>query len=246
MAALCDPAAYSFFVCGDFNQRLTRWGSRTAADLRWVLNDIEIRHIRVDYRHSRQLNELARQIAVLSDPSIEEAQLPPATDNEGVKPVIGLKLQSNEALALWLRNRTFEVERLTGRVPSIAVLVNGESEVAPLAEALDRLLAEQNLRAVACPEGRVFGAETDVRVFDIQHIKGLEFEAVFLIGLDRLAASEPDLFEKYLYVGATRAATYLGITLEGTVLPPKLCHLESQFDTEFAVAVPETGGMGKA
>ena len=28
----------------------------------------------------------------------------------------------------------------------------------------------------------------DVRVFDIQHIKGLEFEAVFFVGVDRLAA----------------------------------------------------------
>ena len=63
----------------------------------------------------------------------------------------------------------------------------------------------------------------DVRVFDIQHIKGLKFEAVFFVGVDRLAASQPELFDKYLYVGTTRAATYLGMTCDGplsTILEP--------------------------
>jgi len=50
--------------------------------------------------------------------------------------------------------------------------------------------------------------DNQVRVFDVQHIKGLEFEAVFFVGLDRLAKREPDIFAKYLYVGATRAALF--------------------------------------
>jgi hypothetical protein len=36
--------------------------------------------------------------------------------------------------------------------------------------------------------------------------------------LVRNAAGHPDLFSKYLYVGATRAATYLGVTFKGQVL----------------------------
>ena len=50
-------------------------------------------------------------------------------------------------------------------------------------------------------------------------IKGLEFEAVFFIAIDRLAALQPELFDKYLYVGTTRAATYLGVTCEDALLP---------------------------
>ena len=64
---------------------------------------------------------------------------------------------------------------------------------------------------MACEEGKSLGDGTDVRVFDIQHIKGLEFEAVFFVDLDALEADFPELFERYLYVGATRAATYLGL-----------------------------------
>jgi DNA helicase IV len=72
------------------------------------------------------------------------------------------------------------------------------------------------------------GQNNEVRVFDIQHIKGLEFEAVFFLNVDKLAKNLPDLFEKFLYVGITRAATYLGITCE-TVLPEKIEHVRSLF-----------------
>jgi DNA helicase IV len=61
----------------------------------------------------------------------------------------------------------------------------------------------------------VIGDRQEVRVFDIRHIKGLEFEAVFFVGIDEMERSLPDLFAKYLYVGATRAATYFGMTCGG-------------------------------
>ena len=41
MAALAHPQLRSFFACGDFNQRLTTWGSRSLDEMRWVLPDIE-------------------------------------------------------------------------------------------------------------------------------------------------------------------------------------------------------------
>ncbi len=72
------------------------------------------------------------------------------------------------------------------------------------------------------------GQDNDVRVFDVEHIKGLEFEAVFFIGIDRLASLHPQLFDKYLYVGTTRAATYLGVTCDD-VLPAAISTLRSMF-----------------
>ena len=72
------------------------------------------------------------------------------------------------------------------------------------------------------------GRDSAVRVFNVEHIKGLEFEAVFFVAIDRLATSYPDLFDKYLYVGATRAATYLGMTCEGE-LPAGMAELEERF-----------------
>lgn len=132
----------------------------------------------------------------------------------------------------WLAHRIMEIENLVQELPSIAVLVNDEDDVHPIAETLGEALTDQNIQVIPCPGGRVQGKDSAVRVFNVQHIKGLEFEAVFFVGLDRLAASHPDLFDKYLYVGATRAATYLGITCEGE-LPASIEELEEQFASDW-------------
>jgi DNA helicase IV len=228
-AALCDPSAESFVACGDFNQRITEWGSRTNDDLNWVFPDFDIRSINITYRHSRQLNELARTIVLLSTPNAPEAQLPQRVDNEGVEPVLAINLSDHRPVAEWLANRIGEIERFTHVLPSIAVLVDDEGEVIPLAGALNEALASKNIRAVPCPRGNLAGQENDVRVFDVRHIKGLEFEAVFFVGVDRLAMRQPELFDKYLYVGATRAAMYLGLVTGTSSLPSRIQSLQSRF-----------------
>jgi hypothetical protein len=83
-------------------------------------------------------------------------------------------------------------------------------------------LADQAIRAVACPKGQAIGPENDVRIFEVQHIKGLEFEAIFFADIDILANREPEMFERYIYVSATRAATFLGLTCAGDKLPEAL------------------------
>lgn len=227
MAALSNPRTKSFFACGDFNQRLTLWGSRSRDQLRWVSTNIEIEPITIAYRQSRRLNELARTLAS-SDEEAELATLPEHMENEGVAPALGTGL-SGAALVVWVAARIFEIEDFTGKLPSIAVLVNGEDQLDSLAQALDEALAERNIKAVACPGGQVIGRDSDVRIFDVEHIKGLEFEAVFFIDVDKLEADEPELFEKYLYVGATRAATYLGMTCFDDAVPRSLSKIQEMF-----------------
>lgn len=137
---------------------------------------------------------------------------------------------SGDLLARWLAERITEVEAAIGRLPSIAVFVDGEAQIDPLVEALQSLLARHNVRVVGCRDGRVVGDELEVRVFDVRHIKGLEFEAVFFVGIDRLAERLPALFDRYFYVGLSRAATYLGVTCEGH-LPAGLERVRQHFDT---------------
>jgi DNA helicase IV len=229
MAALCDPLTQSFVACGDFNQRITEWGSRSTAELKWAFPNLDIRSVNITYRHSRQLNDLARSIALLSSPDTPEAQLPQRVDNEGVEPVLAASLSDRSAVAGWLANRIGEIERFTQVLPSIAVLVTDEENVVPLADALNEALVAKNIRAVPCPRGNLAGQDNDVRVFDVQHIKGLEFEAVFFVGADRLAEREPELFDKYLYVGATRAAMYLGLVTGASSLPSRIQSLQGRF-----------------
>lgn len=50
---------------------------------------------------------------------------------------------------------------------------------------------------------------------------------MFFIGVGTLATSRPELLDKYLYVGATRAATYLGLTCTGAKLSQKIETLQA-------------------
>lgn len=228
MAALANPKIRSFFACGDFNQRLTTWGSRSIDDVRWVFPEIDVKEISVSYRQSRRLNDLARAIIVAAGGADSGVTLPAHVDNEGVPPALLENAQEQTDVVNWLAKRICEIEQFLKQMPSIAIFVESEAEVQPLADALSEVLAAENAQVVACPKGQVMGQDNDVRVFDVQHIKGLEFEAVFFVGVDRLATIHPKLFDKYLYVGTTRAATYLGWTCDG-VMPDKIQSLRSMF-----------------
>ena len=217
MAALAHPSLRSFFACGDFNQRLTTWGARTAGELKWVFADFDIREINISYRQSKQLNELARSMIYAVGGVEQDVTLPEHVDSEGVKPALLEHAAETSVVIRWLADRVLEIERFVGQLPSTAIFVNSEDDVPRLAGELNDALAEHNVQVIACHEGQSVGHESNVRVFDVQHIKGLEFEAVFFVGIDKLAAQQPELFDKYLYVGTTRAATYLGVTCEKTL-----------------------------
>ncbi|MGN8171196.1 ATP-binding domain-containing protein [Agrobacterium sp. 22117] len=232
MSMLARPVSRSFFACGDFNQRVTAWGTRSLEQMKWVLPDIDNRYVSIAYRQSKKLHALARQLVALGGDSAAEVALSDFADNEGVSPVLGTGMSDLAETARWLANRIIEIEETVRELPSIAVLVNSEADVRPIADALGEVLLDNNIRVIPCPDGQVRGREGAVRVFNVEHIKGLEFEAVFFVGVDTLAANLPDLFDKYLYVGATRAASYLGLTC-AQFLPDRVKHLEPLFEQKW-------------
>lgn len=235
MAALAHPRLRSFFACGDFNQRLTTWGARSVDDLKWVFADFDVKEITVSYRQSKQLNDLARAMIRAVGGTEQDVNLPAHMDSVGVDPALLEHAADADTIVWWLADRIREIEHFVGQLPSTAIFVNTEDDVAPLADALNAALAEQNIQVIACREGQAVGQESNVRVFDIQHIKGLEFEAVFFVGIDQLATLHPALFDKYLYVGTTRAATYLGLTCQGT-LPSAIESLREHFGLDWQQA----------
>lgn len=234
MATLSRPRIRSFFACGDFNQRFTSCGVRSIEQVKWAVQNIAVESISVAYRQSNQLHRLAQAIIGLSGDDAGDVRLSAEyADNEGFAPVSVLGKADEAALAAWLAARIKEIEKSVHKLPSIAVLVNDEDAVRSVAEALKRAVEDQNIQVIPCPDGQVRGRDSAVRVFNVQHIKGLEFEAVFFVGIDRLAESQPDLFEKYLYVGATRAATYFGMTCEKD-FPAKISPLQNLFQDAWA------------
>ncbi|ARU18470.1 ATP-binding domain-containing protein [Croceicoccus marinus] len=222
MSVLARPATGSLFLSGDFNQRLTLWGSRSEDDLAWVAPKLKKHTISIAYRQSRKLSTFARKLAELQGAEFDDAA-PDYGENLGYDPVQGVSLDSDAARADWLVARIKEVQVLSdGNLPTIAVLVPNQGQLPGLTAALNASLADLSLKAKAYADGEAIGKSNDIRVFPIEHIKGLEFEAVFFLDVDRLAEERPELFDRYIYVGATRAATYLGLTSTTDRLPTKL------------------------
>ncbi len=199
--------------------------------MQWVCADLVTREISVAYRQTRQLNDLSSAIIELTGGIKPKVSLPPDVDNDGVAPAL-LEDPAEESHIVWLAKRIVEIEGLVRQFPSIAIFVPSEAQVQPVAQALNSALQEQNCRVVPCPNGQVVGHQNEVRVFDVQHIKGLEFEAVFFVDLDILADEKTDLFSSYLYVGATRAATYLGVTCR-KALPSILKPIRNSFVSDW-------------
>jgi len=220
----------SFFACGDFNQRITGYGIRSSDQLDWISTHIENKVITTVYRQSKKLNEFARELLKALDGDLQTlGKLPVDSVHTGVPPVLLENSSDIESTANWLADRIGDVEKiLQQKMPTVAVLVNSEDKVKPMADALNNHLDENNLKAVPCFEGQSLGEGTDVRVFDVKHIKGLEFEAVFFAGVDELLKQQKELFSRYLYVGTTRAATYFGITCDSH-LPQELGSLKTMF-----------------
>lgn len=212
MRELTLPSMDSFFACGDLNQRLTNFGIKGIDDFYWALSKdrLDFEKVLTSYRQSSTLLEFSKVLQGFLDPSSEAAKMPTTKDYQGVRPVIREGCPNISEQTNWLRDRILEISHSSNVLPTIAIFVAHEKDVEPLAENLNIALSEWNIDVTPCLNGQVLGDEKKVSVYSIEHIKGLEFEAAFLIGLDALQ-EDPSLFSRHLYVGATRAATFLGV-----------------------------------
>ena len=230
MYMLLDKSTKCFFGSGDINQRLTSVGISDIKQLEWAIPNIQRKDIYVSYRQSRQLLELSQKIIY----DTNKIDLPKYTENDRFNPVIAYNLRTENGIADWLANRLKEIERNVNFMPSTAILVNTEEEIEPLAKVLNEKLENFNISVDACLSGKILGNNNNVRIFSVDYIKGLEFEAVFFINVDNLISNRKDVFDKYLYVGASRAATFLGITISASKIPDELKNIENLFTKDWS------------
>ena len=72
----------------------------------------------------------------------------------------------------WLASRDpRDRAKFLEQMPSIAIFVESEAEVQPLADALNEAPGGGERASCCLPEGQVMGQDNDVRVFDVQYIK---------------------------------------------------------------------------
>lgn len=217
--SLSDFDISSVTYSGDLMQRLTEGGIRSWEELSPFIRNFEIKELQVSYRQSPTLLEVATSIynhATGSD--AEYISFTDKDDEKEPKPLV--YKDSNEPSRIeWISKRILDIYKAYGRtIPSIAIFLADENELESFSKKLGEIdsLADADIKVKPCVDGLVLGDSNTIRVFSVDHIKGLEFEAVFYHDIHRMfETAEKDLLLRNLYVGLSRASFYLGVTMEG-------------------------------
>lgn len=221
MYYLCNPFIKSFTLAGDPMQRVTLEGIQNWNDLDYLVIEFQLKHLHKVYRQSYKLLTMAKHLykQFVGEPQFDSA-FPP--DENEPAPLI-FKSSDKEEFKKWLVNRIIEIYRITEDKASIALFVADDTLIDPLGDLITESLADNSFEVERCKGGKILSNSSKIRIFSIEYIKGLEFEAVFYINIDEIFNLHPNLIDKYLYVGLTRAGSFLGITYTHEFPKPLEC-----------------------
>lgn len=227
------PIISSITLSGDIMQRMTNEGLKSWNDFVEMIPDTERKDLEISYRQSPTLLSLAQVIYEKSTGETANYKSYIEKDEAEPKPLLLVNYDEDEKLN-WISERIIEIYKAYGdTIPSIAIFLPDEYLLEDFASKLGNIdtLADVGINVKSCRNGEVLGDKDTVRIFSIDKIKGLEFEAVFFHNLDTLQAQNlsDELLLKYLYVGLSRATFYLGVTLNKD-LTGNLDFLAAHFD----------------
>ena len=227
MASLSHPKYNSVTLCGDLMQRMTTHGITTWDDFSQLWPNTVIKLLTRAYRQTPILLDIARcmytKIIGQEPPFTSYTQ----SNSRYAKPLFYQNDDQEQQLA-WVVQRILEINQgMESRFPTIALFVENDRRVDEVYKLLheNEILTNVGLDVDACREGRILGEKQAVRIFSVEYIKGMEFEAVFILNVDQINEM---LLNQYLYVGLTRANFYLALTASNG-LPNSLLYLESEF-----------------
>ncbi|RYE57165.1 MAG: hypothetical protein EOP48_06410, partial [Sphingobacteriales bacterium] len=218
MYNLSRPRLNALTLSGDLMQQMDSRGIDNWFDLEALLPGVQIKSLYKSYRQTPKLLELATRLfenRYGEHPGFEAAE---QRDENDPDPLLYIQ-DDFDAKINWVAHRIGELYNIYGGIiPNIAIFVQSDSEIQKVASALNEtaVLEQNHIKAKPCiGEGEIGSAEF-VRVFNINLIKGMEFEAVFFMDVDQYNEAEMAMLDKLIYVGVSRATYYLAITLNAT------------------------------
>ena len=230
MFFLSHPIVNSFVLSGDPMQRVTNHGLADWQECDLFLKNFTTHTLDKNYRQSARLLQVAKNLYVQIMKKEAPFQTVYKENKNDPPPLLFNAKKERDALAEWLAERISEIYRIhEDRLPSIAIFVPEESDIEPLYDTLVDPLISSGFELDKCIDGKVGDGEK-VRIFSVKYIKGLEFQGAFLVDVDKIQRNSPNLVDKYLYVGLTRAAEFLGITYNGR-FPSRLRVVQDEFHT---------------
>ena len=205
----------AFTLSGDTMQLMKDDGITDWNVLRHPLlfENIEIHNLSMSYRQSAELLALADKIY-----QVEKGVKSPYQcflKDESTPSPLWLESDDIDEKAEWISERVMEIAKTYNSVPTIAIFIKDKRKAEELKEALDDCdnLENAGIDVKVCSDNTLEGEKT-LRIFPIDQVKGMEFEAVFFYDIDDI--EETSLINKYLYVGLSRASMYLAVTSNGT------------------------------
>jgi hypothetical protein len=228
MYQLAHPEFKSVSFAGDLMQRVTQSGLTDWSECEFISDSLKKQELIISYRQTPILLKIAGKLyenVIGQKPPFHSNNV---DDNQDPRP-LKYKVEHNENLGEWIAGRVQEIYEINGsKLPSIAIFVPEENDIDPTCQIIEEKLNEISIDVEKCKEGKVLGTDSKVRIFSVEYIKGLEFEGVFFLGIDAIHDKSPNLLDKYLYVGLTRATTFLGVTYESH-FPEKIGFVEDSF-----------------
>ena len=213
MQSLLTRDFYSLTLCGDMMQRMTDDGIKEWKELDGIVPNPVVKQLKTSYRQSKKMLEVARQMH---------------KDTRGTNPVYRAFMQSNKVPPPllyvsdneldkidWISKRLSEVYKAYGELlPSIAIFVNDKGYIPKFIDRLQNtdFFKEKKVAVLDGINENKRDVEKHICVYPIDTVKGMEFDVVFFHNIDN-SYVDTDLLKRYIYVGVSRAAFFLGVTL---------------------------------
>lgn len=203
----------SLTICGDLMQRLTKSGIRSWESVRPFVEGMKLVDMRTSYRQSATLLKVAQMM--YKDTIGDEPNYKAYMKSSKVPcPLAYISTDEDDKID-WIEKRLNEVYVAYGKkLPSIAIFLNNKNEIRSFVDALrdTDFIIDAGIEVVDGSEGNILASGNQIRVYPIDVVKGMEFDVVFFHNIDQTSVDN-DLIKRYIYVGVSRAAFFLGITL---------------------------------
>lgn len=212
MQSLLSLDFYSLTLCGDMMQRMTPYGIKSWAELDGIVPEPKIVEMKTSYRQSKKVLEVARKLYI-DTMHVTPKYSAYMTSGKVPEPLLFVSPEEDEKIE-WISKRITEVFRAYGELlPSIAIFVNDRGYIPNFIEKLQYtdFFLSNNVKIL---DGSSYSKteQKHISVYPIDVVKGMEFDVVFFHNIDN-SSEDVDLLKRYIYVGISRAAFFLGITL---------------------------------
>lgn len=211
MESLLSMDYNSLTLCGDIMQRLTRSGITSWNEINEVLPNMSVVKMRTSYRQSTRLLDVAKSLYF--DSIGIEPDYKAYLKSKKVPAPLAFISDDEETKISWIEQRIKEVYSIYKRLPSIAIFLNDARDIRDFVESLENsdFINDTAIEVVDGSSGMLLASSNQIRVYPINVVKGMEFDVVFFHNIDN-SSENADLIKRYIYVGVSRAAFFLGAT----------------------------------